>query len=128
MLASDEKTVWESWDGVASRNHPALGAVDAWFYEGLAGIRPVPGTAFSKVIIAPPLQQLPGLTWVRASHESPRGTIKVEWRRQGKTLNLKISIPVGMTAKVRLLPRQLPLGEIEFGSGEQSIDYDYEIH
>ncbi|MEJ5169873.1 MAG: family 78 glycoside hydrolase catalytic domain, partial [Fimbriimonadales bacterium] len=33
-------TLWETWDGNASRNHIMFGDVSAWFYKQLAGIRP----------------------------------------------------------------------------------------
>jgi len=42
MLDQGGRTIWESWNGGGSRNHPALGSIGAWFYQGLGGIRLAP--------------------------------------------------------------------------------------
>ena len=34
MLNNGATTVWESWNGAGSLNHPALGSIDAWLYRG----------------------------------------------------------------------------------------------
>ena len=40
MLNQGSTTIWEAWNANGSRNHPTLGSVGMWLYQGLAGIRP----------------------------------------------------------------------------------------
>jgi alpha-L-rhamnosidase len=58
-----------------SRNHHFFGAIVQWFYEDLAGIRPLePG--FRKIEFKPEIPTT-GLDSVSASYESVRGRIAV---------------------------------------------------
>jgi len=99
MLDQGATTVWESWTGDGSRNHPALGSIGAWFYEGLAGIRLDPTTtAFKKIIIKPAI--VGDLTWVKTHHESLYGRIVSDWKREGDRLTMHITIPANTTATV----------------------------
>ncbi|HEX8524974.1 MAG TPA: family 78 glycoside hydrolase catalytic domain [Tepidisphaeraceae bacterium] len=101
------KTVWESWDGVASRNHPALGCVDMWFYEAIGGITPDPdAVCMNKITIAP--QPLGDLTWARTSHNSPRGRIVSDWKINGSDFTLNVEVPVGTSATVVLPSKNGP--------------------
>ena len=82
-------TIWERWDGIKpdgtfqnagmnSFNHYAYGAVGNWLYKVVAGINSHPDfPGYKKIIIKP----RPGSTMnnVKASHESPYGTIQTEW-------------------------------------------------
>ena len=84
MLKSGATTVWEAWDGGGSRNHPALGCIDAWLYQALGGIRLDPSVpAFKQLIIKPAV--VGDLTWVKCSCRSVYGTIESNWRRSGQT-------------------------------------------
>ncbi|MEN6337772.1 MAG: glycoside hydrolase family 78 protein [Phycisphaerales bacterium] len=92
-------TLWEQWDGGASRNHIMFGHISAWFYEVLGGIMPDPETpGFKRFTIKP--QLLGDVTWARAEHESMYGTIRSNWEIQGNKLTLKIAVPVNTTATV----------------------------
>lgn len=94
-------TLWESWDGEASRNHHFFGDISAWFYKGLAGINPddnKPG--FKHIVIRP--NPVDGLEWVKATHESMYGTIVSEWRVDNGKFELKVSVPVNCTATVMI--------------------------
>jgi alpha-L-rhamnosidase len=42
------------------------------------------------------------VTWVKASYDSIRGKITSDWRRDGRTFSLMISIPANTTATVVL--------------------------
>ncbi len=99
MLDQDATTVWEAWTGDGSRNHPALGSIGAWFYQGLGGIRLDPtATGFKKTLIKPAI--VGDLTWVKAHHESPYGRIISNWRLQDSRLTMHITIPANTTATV----------------------------
>jgi alpha-L-rhamnosidase len=88
MVEKGATTIWELWNGdtagpaMNSHNHcMLLGDLVIWFYEYLAGIRndPAGGGGFKKIILKPLFPA--GLEHVRASHRSPYGLIKSEWRR-----------------------------------------------
>ncbi|MGY0064308.1 alpha-L-rhamnosidase C-terminal domain-containing protein [Streptomyces sp. LZ34] len=42
----------------------------------------------------------PSLTWARGTHESPQGTITVEWRTTCDELTLTVDVPPATTARV----------------------------
>jgi alpha-L-rhamnosidase len=104
MLENGATTLWEHWaldTGTFSHNHPMFGSVSAWFFKFLGGIQCEPGAiGFDRIIIAP--QIVGDLTWVKASHESVRGTIRSGWVLDGKRLTLDITIPVNTTATIRV--------------------------
>ena len=109
MLERGATTLWEHWqfsDNTYSHNHPMFGSVSEWFYKALAGINPAPDACgFDKILIHP--RPVEGLNWVKASHESVRGRVVSEWRREGDRFNLRVSVPVGATATVYLPARSL---------------------
>ena len=99
MLRNGATTLWESWDGGGSRNHPALGSIGAWFFQALAGIRPEPSSpGFKHIVISPAV--VGDLTWAKARYQSVYGPIASQWKRQGDTLVLGVTIPPNTTATV----------------------------
>ena len=98
-LEEGATTLWEQWDGNASRNHIMFGHISAWFYQTLAGINPAPeAVGFKHIIIRP--QLLGDVKWARAEHESMYGTIKSDWEIRDGKFNLKIAVPVNTSATV----------------------------
>lgn len=92
-------TLWEQWDGGASRNHIMFGHISAWYYQVLAGIQLDPeAVAFKHFVIKP--QTLGDITWVRAEHESMYGTIKSIWDIHDDTFTLKVAVPTNTTATI----------------------------
>ncbi|HVT13787.1 MAG TPA: family 78 glycoside hydrolase catalytic domain [Fimbriimonadaceae bacterium] len=110
-------TLWEDWKGESSLNHIMFGDVSNWFIQWIAGIGLDPAApAFKHILIHP--QPVGGLTWAKATHESPYGPISSSWRRNGSKFHLDVSIPANATATVRL-----PDGKTtEVGSGTYSFD------
>ena len=106
MLENGATTLWEHWafsDNTFSHNHPMFGSVSEWFFKYLAGIRPEPdAVGFDAFVLAPELKC--GLEWVRASHDSVRGLIRSEWRREGGTVTLELGVPVNTQATLVLPP------------------------
>ena len=99
MLRNGATTTWESWDGGGSRNHPALGCIGAWFFQALAGIRPDPSSpGFKHIVISPAV--VGDLTWAKARYQSGYGPIASQWKRQGDTLVVSVTIPPNTTATV----------------------------
>jgi alpha-L-rhamnosidase len=106
-------TMWERWDAIRpdgtidtenagtmlSFNHYAYGAVAAWLYQSVAGLRPTsPG--YRTIEIAP----RPGgtLTSAEASITTPYGTASVSWSLSDSTLVVNAVLPPGTTG--RFLP------------------------
>jgi alpha-L-rhamnosidase len=100
-LMQGATTLWETWDGNASRNHHMFSDISCWFYKGLAGIRPdekSPG--FRNIIIKPGWTS--GLQWARAWHKSMYGVIKVDWTYETGKYAIDVTVPVGCTAVLYL--------------------------
>jgi alpha-L-rhamnosidase len=98
-LEQGATTLWEQWDGNASRNHIMFGHISAWFYETLAGINADPeAVGFKRIVLKP--QLLGDVKWVRAEHESMYGTIKSAWEINSGKLTLRIAVPVNTSATV----------------------------
>jgi alpha-L-rhamnosidase len=101
-LEQGATTLWEQWDGGASRNHIMFGDISAWFYKQLAGINidpaPLTNTGFKHIIIRP--RPAGDLTWVRAEHNCPYGLIKTYWHRKADKFTLEVTIPANTTATI----------------------------
>ena len=101
QLAHGATSLTESWGAERgkSQNHFMLGQINEWFYGELAGLAPDPGApGFRNVIIKP--QPVAGISWARATHESPRGKISSFWKREAGRLTLEVEIPPNATATV----------------------------
>jgi len=106
MIDNGATTIWELWNGntadpaMNSGNHVMLlGDLLSWYYEDLAGIKTdKEEVGFKKIIMNPVFPK--GLEFVNASHESPYGIIKSEWKKAGEDLIWKISIPANTSALV----------------------------
>ncbi|MDR1343049.1 MAG: glycoside hydrolase family 78 protein [Prevotellaceae bacterium] len=96
-------TLAEQWDPRKgySQNHFMMGQIEEWFFCSLAGITPDdrrPGFSHFHVAPAP----VAGLTYVKASHASPYGDVKVRWTSNGDVFTLNLTVPVNATASVNL--------------------------
>ena len=99
-------TIWETWNGIDDKgvphdslNHYSPGAVSAFLFSHIGGIRPAaPG--FRKVTIRP----LPGgsLTEAETSYDSVQGQIATFWKIEGQTFALHVEIPKDIEAEVIL--------------------------
>jgi len=106
MVDNGATTIWELWNGntadpsMNSGNHVMLlGDLLSWYYEDLAGIKTDKTDVGFKIIIMQPTFP-DGLNFVKASHESPYGTIRSEWEKQTDFLKWDITIPANTTAIV----------------------------
>jgi alpha-L-rhamnosidase len=91
----------ENWRGDLVFMPSCMGPVGAWFFEGLAGIRPDPsGAGFSHFLIAPGLNS--GIDELNVSYEGPYGRIAVGWTTSNDQLELAFEVPFNTTATLRL--------------------------
>jgi alpha-L-rhamnosidase len=99
-----------------SLSHYAFGAVSEWMFRDLAGIDLAePGFKKIRLVPAPPPKQptsevtatespsAPPLNFVKASYDSPVGTIVSEWKREMDTLTFRFVVPPNVDADL-LLP------------------------
>lgn len=94
-------TLWEVWNGSASRNHIMYGDISAWFYRQLAGIQVDPeNPGFKQFTIRP--QPVGDLAWVAARHDSPYGRIVSSWRIERDALAMDVTIPTNTTATIHI--------------------------
>lgn len=106
MLDRGATTVWEDWEGIdehgdahESLNHYSKGAAMRFLHTHTLGLRQEEDSiGWEQVVIAP----VPGggVTWARGTHESPQGTIAVDWRIESGRMHLSAEIPSGTTARV----------------------------
>ena len=98
MLEQGATTIWEGWSGM-SRIHDTLISIGSWYIQGLGGIQideDTPG--FKHFLIKP--QIIGDLDHLKASYDSMYGTISDEWRINGNSLELNVSVPPNTTATV----------------------------
>jgi len=109
MIVHGATTMWESWDGHDSLDHPMQGTVVAFLYRYLAGLRvdeEHPG--FAEFVIQPIFPA--GLSYVQASFDSPRGTIVSAWQREGTGIVLHVRVPFNTMAHLTLPTGSNPVG------------------
>jgi alpha-L-rhamnosidase len=108
-------SIWERWDGWTAEKgfqdpgmnsfaHYSFGAVARWMFQSVAGID-TDGPGFRRLVIRPRPQA--GLSWVRASYRSIHGTIATDWKTEGDSLSLGVTIPANTTATV-YVPAESP--------------------
>ena len=98
-------TIWESWEGpyttqgagAGSLNHYSKGAVCAWFFNTMCGIR-MDGE--NRFVIAP----RPGgsLTHASASYVSVYGKVESKWEKTAHDCTYTVTIPANCEAEVFL--------------------------
>lgn len=113
LLSLGMTTFGEEWNGHWSQIHGCYLNPSGWMYQGLAGILPdESGPAFKKIVIKPSV--VGDLTWVKASHDSMHGRIISNWKREGTTLTMDVTIPCNATATIHV-PAKNAAGVSESG-------------
>ncbi|MBG0858673.1 MAG: family 78 glycoside hydrolase catalytic domain, partial [Bacteroidales bacterium] len=127
-------TIWERWDGqktdstfqdagMNSFNHYAYGAIGDWMYRVSAGIE-ASSPGYKHIVIQPePTQKL---SYVKASFESPYGTIASGWERKDGRITLSVTIPANTKATI-MLPADDPEKITENGSPLSADKADFVI-
>lgn len=110
-------TIWERWDGIKpdgsfqnarmnSFNHYAYGAIGEWLYRVVAGIEIDPAEPGYKHVLFQP-RPGGGLTWARATLESPYGLVASAWRVSESGFHLNVTVPANARGTVRLPAQSL---------------------
>lgn len=105
-------TIWERWDGWTSErgfqaasmnsfNHYSFGSVGDWLYSSAAGIQLDPANPGYKHFFLRP-QFTDRLSYVKASLDSPYGTIGSHWQTDGDQMVYSVTIPPNTSADIEL--------------------------
>ncbi|PJJ53743.1 alpha-L-rhamnosidase-like protein [Mumia flava] len=125
MTENGGTTMWEHWSlDARSRGHYFLGTVDDWFYHDVAGITPSEDTGYRDVTVAPAVTKQ--MDWARASTQTPYGPVRSDWRSEGDRLSMKVDVPVGSTATVRI-PAQNVWAVTESGTPVAQADGVHDV-
>ena len=128
-IVNGATSIWERWDGwtpekgyqdpgMNSFAHYAYGAVAGWMFQTIGGITPLePG--FGRVRIAPVFD--PKLSWADAKLNSVRGKIRCSWRRNGRTVSVKVEVPPSVVAEVLVPQRDGTTARHMMGSGSATF-------
>ena len=112
-LSKGATTIWEHWDSIKpdgtmwstdmnSFNHYAYGAVGAWMFGTVAGIRPDPAApGFAHALLCP--QPGGSLSWAEGSLQTPYGRLSSRWEREGSAILWETEIHAN-TAAALVLP------------------------
>ena len=110
MPKNGATTIWEAWEGpnsknggIGSLNHYSKGAVVAWLFDTMCGIRVESENHF---VITPH----PGghFTHARADYNSVYGMVESGWEKTADGWSYHVTIPTNCTAQVRL-PEKEPI-------------------
>jgi alpha-L-rhamnosidase len=127
-------TIWESWETLGpdgslrkgqSFNHYAFGAIGAWLYGYIAGIRPHEGRpGYKHTLLAPH----PGgdIRSARATYQSPFGKIGIKWERDDHWMQVEVCVPPNTSATLQLPGAQKEAIE-EAGTSADSVEGVAEI-
>jgi alpha-L-rhamnosidase len=106
MAESGATTIWELWNGdtanprMNSHNHVMLlGDLLAWVFEDVAGIKSHPNQKGFRWLWMKP-HPAENLTFVKASHKTPYGLVKSEWKLENGIFVWKITIPPTSRANI----------------------------
>jgi len=106
MISLGATTLWEHWDAdryppyPSSLNHPSLSSIDRWFYEEIAGVKPVataPG--FARTELRPYLP--PGMESASAELDTVHGRVASRWTREpGGAIDYEVLLPPNTSGEV----------------------------
>ncbi|MDX1358482.1 MAG: alpha-L-rhamnosidase C-terminal domain-containing protein, partial [Clostridia bacterium] len=101
MKKNGATTLWETWDGSASLNHPMFGGVVSFFYKYLAGIRYIGKER--RILIEPIFPE--SMDDFKAALHCIYGVMEVSWERKsnnkGKTIIIRIKLPGNTTGAMK---------------------------
>ncbi len=127
MIKNGATTIWELWNGdtaapdMNSGNHVMLlDDLLIWMYEDLAGIAAA-SDGFKEIWMEPVFPE--GLTYVKASHESPYGLISSSWSIEDGALTWDVTIPANSSATL-VLPAESSASIAGEDSSERISDRD----
>ena len=85
-------TLWEMWDCKLSKNHHMYSDVLSYIMKTVAGISPDDNApSFDKIVVSP--YYFDAITFAAAHYDSPKGRVKVDWKKKSSKILLVIYAP-----------------------------------
>ena len=104
QLVHGATSLTEYWDGptgYGSQNHWMMAGIGEWLSSGLGGIQAAPdAVGYDELVIRPAV--VGRLTHAEASYRTPYGEVRSAWRRQGRTVELDVTVPANSAATVEM--------------------------
>ena len=122
MLANGATSIWERFEDkensqMNSHNHPMYGAVGSWFYEYIAGIKPIE-KGFDTFLIKPHFPK--ELRFVQACVDTVKGKVYVKWTKKNGKIDVCFDIPFGCEAVLNLCGK---MENFKSGFYHRGLDY-----
>ena len=87
-------TLWETWNGMESHEHPMFGACARQLFTSILGIGQAEDTAgYQNLIICPQIPKK--MQFASGSIQTENGTISVSWRKEAGKIHFEILLPEG---------------------------------
>lgn len=93
-------TIWETWDGTHSHNHPMFGACSRQLFTGILGIKQRSGTVGYCDVIIDPVKTTRNLK-ISGSITTPNGVILVSLDTTGKTPIIDVNAPSNIKIEIK---------------------------
>ncbi len=101
MVDNGATLTWEMWEGSRSQIHNCFNGIGTWFYQALAGLAPdEKNPGYRHMTIRP--QVVEGIDWVKASKDTPYGMVEIDWKKNGCSFAMDVTVPAGASATVIL--------------------------
>jgi alpha-L-rhamnosidase len=105
-MADHGTTFWESFDAdtdsrALSLNHWTHSAVGEWLWRNVAGVSPDPQQPGYQAFTVQP-RPTPEVNWCKATLDTVRGHLAIDWRRDKTGFQLVLTVPAGSVATVCL--------------------------
>ena len=117
MMNHGATTVWETYDGGCSHNHPMFGAPVRHFFDGFLGINQEEGElGYKSLVIRPEMPK--ALDECAGSVTLPCGKVSVKWTKKDGRGTLTVTVPENVPARLVFGGESKPLSggtnEIKF--------------
>lgn len=98
MKRGGATTLWETWHGKDSHDHPMFGACSRHLYDNILGISQSEGSCgYKNIVISPKTPQK--LEFAEGSINTDYGKIYVKWKRENDNIIFNVSVPDAINAK-----------------------------
>ena len=108
MRRAGATTLWEYWPHSLhdrSRSHPMFGAITAYLFDYILGIREEAGEAgYTNILIAPVC--IDGLNTVCGKRTVPAGEITVQYKKSAESIEFVITVPENLRAMFRFADKE----------------------
>ena len=100
MMDHDATTIWETWTGDVSHDHPMFGAAAQYLLSDILGIgQRADSAGYAQVVIAPKTPE--GLDFAEGFRRLPIGHVDVRWTRNADSIAFVITLPEGIACEFR---------------------------